>query len=317
MRHYQVIIVGGGPAGAAAAERLVREGVKCAVLDRAVFPRQKTCAGWITPGVLASLGIQPGDYPYQLTRFPSLKVYLGPLGLRRAGVQYAIRRIEFDDWLLRRSGAEVIHHNVYHIKMTPSGYEIDDLFSADHLVGAGGNNCPVFRQFFSADHPRGGAKILALECEYQWNGVDGDCRLWFFRNRLPGYAWFVPKKGGMLNIGVGGNAQALEARGSTIQEHWDYLLALLRKLGLIEVEPPPPHGYSYYLRGEIQQVQLGNVYLAGDAAGLATLDMGEGIGPAIRSGQLAAEAILGRRTYALESISRYSLLPKPLRCLLR
>jgi flavin-dependent dehydrogenase len=317
MRQFQVIIVGGGPAGAAAAERLVRGGVECAVLDRAAFPRQKTCAGWITPEVLASLDIQPGDYPHQLTCFPSLKVYLGHLGLRRAGVQYAIRRIEFDDWLLRRSGVELIHHNVNHIKETASGFEIDDLYSADHLVGAGGTNCPVFRQFFRAKYPRGGAKILALECEYHWDGGDGDCRLWFFRNRLPGYAWYVPKTGGVLNIGVGGNAQALETRGSSIQEHWEHLLELLKKMKLIEAEPPHPQGYAYYLRGKVQQVQLGKVYLVGDAAGLATLDMGEGIGPAIRSGQLAAEAILGRGAYTLEAISHYSLLPRPLRWLLR
>jgi flavin-dependent dehydrogenase len=47
----------------------------------------------------------------------------------------------------------------------------------------------------------------------------------------------------------------------------------------------------------------------GDAAGLATLDMGEGIGPAVRSGFLAAQSIINGTDYSLESISKYSFLP--------
>ena len=52
-----------------------------------------------------------------------------------------------------------------------------------------------------------------------------------------------------------------------------------------------------------------NALIAGDAVGLATLDMGEGIGPAIQSGMLAAEAILHDSDYDISSIPRVSLLP--------
>jgi flavin-dependent dehydrogenase len=56
----------------------------------------------------------------------------------------------------------------------------------------------------------------------------------------------------------------------------------------------------------LTEVRIGNAFLAGDSLGLATLDMGEGIGPAIRSGQLAAEAILSGADYSVASIPRYS-----------
>jgi flavin-dependent dehydrogenase len=70
-----------------------------------------------------------------------------------------------------------------------------------------------------------------------------------------------------------------------------------------------PRGHSYYVREGAPVVRKGNALLTGDAAGLATRDLGEGIGPAIRSGVLAADAIASGGAYALESIPRYSLGP--------
>jgi flavin-dependent dehydrogenase len=144
---------------------------------------------------------------------------------------------------------------------------------------------------------------------------DSSCRLWFFDKQLPGYTWYVPKNGGYLNIGVGGNTAVLKERGSSIQEHWDYLINKLTRLGLIEDDPPDPAGYVYYLNSKGGLPPQEKVYLVGDAVGLATLDMGEGIGPAIRSGQLAAEEILGNDKTGLSKIPRYSLLPPGLRWL--
>ena len=69
MIHHQVVIVGGGPAGAVCAGRLVKNGVDCIILDKQEFPRSKTCAGWITPQVFQDLNINPEEYPHQLTSF--------------------------------------------------------------------------------------------------------------------------------------------------------------------------------------------------------------------------------------------------------
>jgi flavin-dependent dehydrogenase len=63
------------------------------------------------------------------------------------------------------------------------------------------------------------------------------------------------------------------------------------------------------LRQAQPKVRRGNALIAGDAVGLATRDMGEGIGPAIRSGLLAADALLNDTDYDLRTIPKVSLLP--------
>ncbi len=308
MKHHQVIIIGGGPAGAACAWKLVQAGVDCLVLDKIHFPRPKTCAGWITPQVLQKLQINAGDYPHGLTTFPFLRIFLKGFPIIRPGRQYAIRRVEFDHWLLQRSGAPVITHQAKKITLIDQGYSIDGKYSAEFLVGAGGTHCPVYHTFFS-NKPRTGAQIVALEEEFPADWTDGDCRLWFFEKGLPGYAWYVPKVGGYLNIGVGGSAVVLKEKGSSIQDHWEYLVKNLQEKGLVSERDFHPEGYVYYLRGSQNQFQRGNIFLVGDSIGLATLDMGEGIGPAIQSGLNAAESILGRKEYSISDIHKYSLLP--------
>ena len=67
-----------------------------------------------------------------------------------------------------------------------------------------------------------------------------------------------------------------------------------------------PTGYSYYLRGNVETVRVGNAFVIGDGAGLATRDLCEGIGPAVRSGQLAAESIISGAVYQLDDVVRYS-----------
>ncbi len=62
MQSYDVLIVGGGPAGSTLAYSLRSSGLKIAILDKKSFPRQKTCAGWITPEVMRLLNIDPEDY---------------------------------------------------------------------------------------------------------------------------------------------------------------------------------------------------------------------------------------------------------------
>ena len=63
----------------------------------------------------------------------------------------------------------------------------------------------------------------------------------------------------------------------------------------------------YFLNQILPGIRQGNAFVVGDALGLAILDMGEGIGPAIRSGQLAAEAIIKGTDYSVASIPRYSV----------
>ena len=130
-------------------------------------------------------------------------------------------------------------------------------------------------------------------------------------NRLPDKleVTFSIDSNGIVNVGIGGKAETLRARGDRLKRHWGLLVEKLDRLGLVRGHTYHPRGYAYHVLQAQPEVRRGNALIAGDAVGLATLDMGEGIGPAVRSGLLAAEAILHDSDYDLSTIPRVSLLP--------
>ncbi|MEQ9003184.1 MAG: FAD-dependent monooxygenase, partial [Pseudomonadales bacterium] len=199
MERREVIIVGGGPAGASAAGELVRSGVDCLVLDRETFPREKLCAGWITPEVVDDLGIDPAKYPHRFLTFDVLDIAIKRLHVPLRSPQHSIRRYEFDAWLLERSGAEVRQHNVREVVADEDGYLLDGSLRCRYLIGAGGTRCPVFRDLFRPERPRDKAlQAVTLEHEFAYDWADERCHLWFLDGGLPGYAWYVPKADGYL-----------------------------------------------------------------------------------------------------------------------
>ena len=213
----------------------------------------------------------------------------------------------FDAWLLARSGVECVHLQVDKIQQADSGFVIDDQFKARVLVGAGGTHCPVKRQFFPTPHSeKNQGLILAKEEEFRYPFTDDRCHLWFFEDGLPGYAWYVPKAGGYLNVGIGASAAGLKRKNQRLNDFWEMHLQKLQTMQLVEDHEFRPTGHSYFLRQKRPTANKGNLYLVGDALGLATRDMGEGIGPAIESGILAAEAIKQYTGYQTKSIPRFS-----------
>jgi flavin-dependent dehydrogenase len=111
--HCDVLIVGGGPAGSTCAWKLRRSGLRVVVMDAKRFPRDKVCAGWITPQILETLEIDPDDYAKESVLQPFRGFEVGRLGGRSTRVTYSevvsygIRRCEFDTRLLLRCGAEL------------------------------------------------------------------------------------------------------------------------------------------------------------------------------------------------------------------
>jgi hypothetical protein len=172
MRHAEVLIVGGGPAGSTCAWALRRAGMNVAVLDQAEFPRDKVCAGWITPAVLQSLEIDVDDYAREQGIQPirgfrvGLMNKAGDVGKvadirHHATVSYGIRRREFDDYLLRRSGARLFSGEpARSLRREGREWRINDIYAAPMLVGAGGHACPVAR-LLGAHHAGEAAKASA------------------------------------------------------------------------------------------------------------------------------------------------------------
>src|SRR5690606_39648569 len=116
MQHSNVLIVGGGPAGSSLAWALRHSGLSVRILDKQQFPRDKTCAGWVTPEALNTLEIDPDHYARQgvlqpITGFRVALMNQSPVVTRyepeRTVVSYGVRRCELDTYLLRRCGAEL------------------------------------------------------------------------------------------------------------------------------------------------------------------------------------------------------------------
>lgn len=268
------------------------------------MPRLKLCAGWITQKVITDLAIDPAKYPHGIVKLDRIRFFFG----RRHNYsklvpsdQYSIRRIEFDAWLLQRSGVEVAEHTVRNIERQNGHFVIDKRFRCRYLIGAGGTNCPVKKAFFQPDV---GELVVAQEIEYETSPKSPECILWFPYAGSFGYAWYVPKANA-VNVGFGGLRSHNEEWDK--ESLWNKFIVMLKHAGCIDADPPAPKGYSYYIGSRQKQVYNERAFIVGDAAGLATVDLAEGIGPAVESGQLAARDILGTASYSSRAITQFSL----------
>jgi geranylgeranyl reductase family protein len=323
--HHDVIVVGGGPGGSTVAWELGRAGLRPLVLDAAVFPRVKICAGWVTREALADLELDPDKYPLTIAPFAACGLAMD--GARhetrwRGPASWGIIRREFDHYLLERAaaaGADVR----WGIRVTGVEAGADRVrvetsagpFEAPLVIGAGGHRCPVAWALGEVSERE--EVVIAQESETRLP-ADQRARLGAFwdapeiivEGDLAGYGWYFPK-GDFLNVGIGctGGASAGLARRR------EALLAGLRASGRLPagVDLAPFKGHSYVVRRQAPRRLAGARFmLVGDAAGLARDLSGEGIGPAIWSGRRAAAAAAGFLRagapldgYAREVVARY------------
>lgn len=168
MDSCDVLIVGGGPAGSSCAWGLRNTGLDVLVLDRQNFPRDKICAGWITPSVVTTLEIDPAHDARNNVLQPITAFRTGAIGgptvLTEYGstVSYGIRRREFDDYLLRRSGARLLPGTpLTDLRREGSFWIANDAIRARLVVGAGGHFCPVARRQLTNDFA-----VVAQEVEF-------------------------------------------------------------------------------------------------------------------------------------------------------
>lgn len=294
-----VAIIGGGPAGSTCARVLRAMGAEVAVFDKSLFPRDKVCAGWVTPQVMDTLGIDMDHYRAGRTLQPITGFRTGLIGASPVGtrygktVSYGIRRSEFDHYLLERSGARLhLGDPVRSLVPDDGGWIVNGKLRARLLIGAGGHFCPVARRLGAAIGS-GERVIAAQEIEYRLDArqaaqcaVEADRPELYFCEDLKGYGWCF-RKGDWLNVGLGReDKHRLAAQVAAFRE-W------LRREQRVPQDLPERlkgHAYLLYPHAPRPLVSAGAL-LIGDAAGLAYAQSGEGIRPAIESGILAANAI--------------------------
>ena len=320
METCDVLFVGGGPAGSTCAWKLRRRGFEVIVLDKQLYPRDKICAGWITPQVMIELGLSADEYRRHGVIQPFNRFLTGLIGGPTVEtrydhvVSYGIRRAEFDTFLLHHSTAELrLGESLNSLHRKNDFWIANGSIQAKVVVGAGGPHCPVatqFRRVQSADET-GIAQpqehqptILTQEIEFEMSPRQlRDCPV--FRDRpelyfcpdLKGYGWVVRKEN-FLNIGLG------RENDSDLSNRVSEFIRVLVADGRIPSDLPGHfHGHVYRLnRGFNEQPWEPNLLLVGDAAGLADTHSAEGIRPAIESGILAAETIIEARALRSDNL---------------
>jgi menaquinone-9 beta-reductase len=313
----EVAVVGGGPAGAAAGIALARAGRDVVLVDKATFPRDKICGDGLTAGalrLLEDLGLDAASVPSWhrvddvVVVSPSGREATFPLP-RDAGTYAAVaRRAELDAVLLdvaRAAGARVLEGRAVTGAVEKEDrvvLEVEGVGSLHvrYVVAADGMWSPVrkllgvatpgylgewhaFRQYFSDVGPRAAKDLF----------------VWFEPDLLPGYAWSFPLPDGRANVGFGIQRDDVgrEGRVERVQEMkalWPELLARphIRAVLGPDARPEAPHR-AWPIPARIDDITLSTrrTLFVGDAAAATDPMTGEGIGQALLTGILAAEAI--------------------------
>lgn len=313
MHTCEVLIAGGGPAGSACAWKLREAGLDVIVMDKAAFPRDKVCAGWITPQVVEDLALDIDDYRPGRTFQPITGFRVGLIHGDRVvetrydrPVSFGIRRCEFDDYLLKRSNARLLLGTaVSKVRRDGESWIVNESVRTSMLVGAGGHFCMVARTIGGeSDRP---PVIAAQEIEFAIEpsgdafAIAEETPELYFCQDLKGYGWCFRKEN-YLNIGFGRlDSKALPKQTA---EFVDFL----KREGRISRNGSWRwKGHAYLLAGETGRSPVADgVVLVGDAAGLAYPQSGEGIRPAIESGLMAASTIVAAEgRYTREKLEAY------------
>jgi geranylgeranyl reductase family protein len=296
---YDIIIAGGGPAGAVAAERAAKKGLSVLVLEKETYPRDKTCGGGVSQKALDAIGgIDKELIECEVFRarifLPDYQSFTGELDDR---IAITVMRRDFDHWLINRaadSGAQV-HDNepVKDIKFSKDCVEVvtpENRYQARMIVGADGVNSMVARK--SGIRTRWGSDIsLCLETEVELDDtliaecVESGTLEFYFRG--PGsYGWVFPKRG-RLSVGLGGPIPQMR-RSKEMFRSFVRDISLQKKINLkdritrINSNLIPLGGVSRKIHDE-------RVILTGDAAGFVDPFLAEGLYYAMKSGEMAAD----------------------------
>ena len=287
---YDVIVLGAGPAGAAAAITAARAGLSTALVDIARFPRQKLCGGGITGRAMAQyrsiFGNTLPDAPLRSTTDVEFHAFGVDLGQTK-GVPtiYLGMRHSFDAALVKEAiaaGAEDVT-GCGATTLDPASRQVatpDRLLRASVVIAADGVNSPTARTLFGQAFDRNTIGF-ALEVEAPHVPKEDRLRIDFGAAEW-GYGWVFPKTCG-TSIGIGG----ILSRNADLKAG---LAAYLQRLG----QSPDLKVKGQFLPfGDFRAVPgQGQVLRVGDAAGLVDPITGEGIAHALRSGALAAQAAI-------------------------
>jgi geranylgeranyl reductase len=289
-----VAVVGGGPAGATAANELAQTGLSVALIERNLS-NAKPCGGAIPLGLIEEFGIPESLVERKVTemavRSPKGKIVTMSMPNGFVGM---VRRERFDKFLRERAsrqGATLLEAKFRTVKETSKGYALSvdmknggtlDIL-ADFVVGSDGANSKVA---LDLGFPPNEFKAVAIQqrfrsCE-ELARYENLVEIWYDGDVSPDfYAWVFPKAD---HIAIGTGTEDGNANVRKLQARFIEKLGIRAEPYYEEAAKIPMHPRKTFVKG--------NAMLVGDAAGLVTPSNGEGIFFAMKSGKMAAETLI-------------------------
>ncbi|MDP2187114.1 MAG: geranylgeranyl reductase family protein [Sphingobacteriaceae bacterium] len=308
---YDVIIVGAGPGGSAAALSLAHSGLRVALIDKAIFPRDKVCGDFIAGhGIRVLREISPNAY-IRLINFPqkaenkSTLLFIGntkPMEFFWKNKSYTIRRVDFDNLLVEEVVATknidfYPGHAIKQIKRVGRDFELScqngQMFNGHLIIGADGAHSVVARQLagYSVDREHYGGSVRAY-----FKGVKNirasANEVYVHKDVVPGYFWLFPVGDDSANVGIGMHSRHITKHKVDLKARfYDFIEqnpVLQSKLGEAQLEGSL-QGFGLPFYSKEFKIHGDGYMLVGDAASLIDPSNGEGIMLAIQSGKMAAE----------------------------
>ena len=329
---YDLIVVGAGPGGAAAAYYASRAGLSTLLLDRQEFPRDKVCGDGLMPHAASEISLMGlGDWlaePHH-GKFTGLSIYTHTAYLRQ-GVPpslhgprgYVARREETDAMLLERAvvagaefragtrATELLRSAAGDVAAIEARNDENDLrFEAPVVVAADGVGGFAGRGMKTHQN--------AVARRQYYRGVDGpnkeDLHVFItddMNSDGAGYGWVFYLGDGTANVGAGVSTRALARTGRNLKDFFDRFLEEPQVARWLEVAVPegPPKSWSLKMGMWGARRYAQGLMLVGDAGSMVHPISGEGVGYAIESGRLAASWAYeahARKDFSASALSGY------------
>ena len=336
---YDVIIVGGGPAGSSAALYAKQYGLKTIVLDKSIFPRDKICGDALSGkcirimrelDLLEGLNILGGAAINSITfGSPSYKYF--NLDLKKSNQNssvskgYVIPRLTFDNYLFQKVKSisdtrenftvqDIIYKNGKIngiVGKNKNGH--DEIIQAPVVIGADGTNSIVARKLglYKMDMEN---TSIAIRCYYSGvKGLSDQIELHYIKEVNPGYFWLFPIGEGKANIGIGLSKNYAKKDNRTLQQILNQVTnsGPFKKRFENATQLEKPKGWNLPC-GSIHRKNYGDGFmLIGDSAGIIDPFTGEGIGNAMVSGKYSMKVLSkskSKNNFSKEAFSEYDKL---------
>lgn len=310
---FDVIIVGGGPAGTTTAMALENSGLRVALIDKCIFPRDKICGDFVAIGGLKETFTIKPELKERFEKYPKKAInrkthfYIDdykPIEIEWVTTSYTIKRIDFDNELMevvKESGKTHIYEGdgIKEIEEVENEYRLTTkqgiVFNTSVLIGADGAHSIVAKKLadYKLDKNHYGGSVRAYYQKLR-NVDSAITELYIHKDVVSGYFWLFPLSNTEANVGLGMHSRYITKNKVNLKELMLEFIGkhkiLKSKFSTAEIDGKI-EGFGLPLYSKKYKLSGKRFMLLGDAGNLIDPSNGEGIMPAICSAKYAAETI--------------------------